>query len=422
MIIADDREQTGAIPFLPSSIESNNKKYSKLNELQGGGKITMSTMRMTTGDYNIVFREKIYLTLERKTWKDLAASIKDGRANKQNQQMENLKNKTNCKTLYIIEGSKKGKNNKIGQISISTLETKLRRIFLRGSSYVITKSQKETADLIVGFTRDIMRLVASGELIFTNEPQNLNDAIQLYNNELALLNKQFDHLIIKYGNDLKKHIYSTNNNAGNENANNINDNNQANQANEVNETNEANEVNETNEANEVIQVNKDNNIINLLTQQHVKTNSDIVEAMWMSLKSVSDKTYPMLIEKYKIQDFICINSIKKYKELIQEVAKIQYVGSGMRIGEKRAKLMLMIGYPGKIQKNIDLKLQASIRLLSQIPGVSEDSAKFILEQCSLQDICLGKISINFLSELERENGRRLGKIGETIINQLVKFN
>src|SRR5690348_2033549 len=192
MIIADDREQSGAIAFLPSAVAENNKKYLKLNVDQGGGNIMFSTLRMTTGDYNIIFRDEIYLVIERKTWKDLASSIKDGRANKQHRQMEELSAKVGCRTLYIIEGSKKSKDGKIAKIPVATLDTKLRRIYLRGSGYVLSKNCQETAEIIVAYTRDIMRLVCSGEQLLsysedTSANQKLQSVVEKYNSKILEL-------------------------------------------------------------------------------------------------------------------------------------------------------------------------------------------------------------------------------------------
>ena len=90
-------------------------------------------------------------------------------------------------------------------------------------------------------------------------------------------------------------------------------------------------------------------------------------------------------------------------------------------GEKRAKDMLQIGYPGKQEDKKELKRAVSAKLLACVPGVSLETAKFILEYCRLKDICRGSVTASFLSDLERggekgKSGRRLGKIGKNVVS------
>jgi ERCC4-type nuclease len=406
MIIADDLEQSGAIAFLPSAVAENNKKYSKLNVDQGGGNIMFSTLRMTTGDYNIIFRDEIYLVIERKTWKDLASSIKDGRANKQHRQMEELSAKVGCRTLYIIEGSKKSKDGKIAKIPVSTLDTKLRRIYLRGSGYVLSKNCQETAEIIVAYTRDIMRLVCGGEQLLSysedeknqNQNQNQNQKIQSvvekYNSKILELNKWALELM---GEQVSEYLL-------------------------------------TPKPFDIILIEgnseprpepeqESHSAIELLTQKHEQSNDDIEEAMWMTLRGVSDKTFPILKSAgFRLRDFICIDKLVVYRELVEKIAALKYP-SGMSIGEKRAKDMLQIGYPGKQEDKKELKRIVSAKLLACVPGVSLETAKFILEYCRLKDICRGSVTASFLSDLERggggekgKSGRRLGKIGKNVVS------
>ena len=59
---------------------------------------------ITTGDYVIMDGDKIVAAIERKTWKDLADSIIDGRMDNHGKLVE-LKNKNNCLVYYLIEGA-----------------------------------------------------------------------------------------------------------------------------------------------------------------------------------------------------------------------------------------------------------------------------------------------------------------------------
>ena len=109
-IIEDNREQMqSAAPFFPAAIDKNNKKYQKLTKEQGGGDIEFKRQRVTTGDYHILFNDQIYMSIERKTWKDLAASIKDGRMNSQHKQMENYQLKRTQEPYILLKVLKKEK-------------------------------------------------------------------------------------------------------------------------------------------------------------------------------------------------------------------------------------------------------------------------------------------------------------------------
>jgi ERCC4-type nuclease len=282
----------------------------------------------------------------------------------QHKQMEKLSDKTGTRTLYIIEGSKKGKNNKIGKIDISTLDIKLKRIFLRGSSFITSKNQQETAEILTGYAREIMRLVSMGENLI-GKPLSPTTALNQYNLELEQLNKKYEHFI-KDGKLVEG-------------------------------------------AQELEQ--QSNNEI--LTTVHKKTNGDVMEAMWMSIKNVSEKTYPLISAKYSLKDLICV-SFKDFKQLTEDISNLKYINTSMKIGIPRAKAITIIGYSGKIESKKEERDKAIIKMLKQIPTVSEEVAKIIIKYVSLRDICNGEVSSSFLAELERENGRRLGKIGEVV--------
>ena len=63
-IIVDDREQK-VIPYFNGFTMSPN--------------ITFKVSRVNHGDYSVLYRDYILFIIERKTWKDLAASLRDGR-------------------------------------------------------------------------------------------------------------------------------------------------------------------------------------------------------------------------------------------------------------------------------------------------------------------------------------------------------
>lgn len=87
-IVIDDRERA----IIPS-----------IEIIADDFKIPYKIQRCEVGDYCILHKSQIVALIERKTWEDLAASFRDGR--KQNiEKLKSIRDKTNCKIFYIIEG------------------------------------------------------------------------------------------------------------------------------------------------------------------------------------------------------------------------------------------------------------------------------------------------------------------------------
>ncbi len=85
-LIIDDREHT---------IRELASQYTKYD---------ISFDRVETGDYCVLVDDQVVICIERKTWKDLAQSFKDGRKGNL-QKMLNLRENTGCTLFYLIEGS-----------------------------------------------------------------------------------------------------------------------------------------------------------------------------------------------------------------------------------------------------------------------------------------------------------------------------
>lgn len=364
MIVADDRETNGANPYFESCISANNKAY-------GGPKIEYSISRVTTGDYHIIYKDKIHISFERKTWKDLAASIKDRRIDSQHRQMESLSADSGTRIIYIIEGSKKGQGGKIGKISISTLETKIRRIVLHGSQVEMSKSQHETAEIIVAYAREIIRLTEEKkETFFLGQFTNIvvEELPELYTQKIASINSAFAEVGYTVGGKVEQQ--------------------QENQEKQKTE--------------------------DRLTQMNIRSDCDVLEAMWCSIKNVSEKTFPILSASYTLQELI-LSNLEDMRRYQAEIAEIMYPGTNIRIGEKRAKSIVLIGYNGLRESLIAKRDAAWVKLLIQIPGVSEETAQLVLKNFSLKTICRDQVSYEEIADLTRENGRRIGKVAQSIL-------
>lgn len=133
-VIIDDRERN-VIPYLPNP----SKKYH----------INYTIQRNEVGDYAILYKKIILLIIERKTWTDLAASMRDGR--KCNvEKLLSLREKTNCQIAYMIEGNPcPSVNDRFGRIPVRALRAHLDHIAFRDGIHMIYSTGLEyTAERI----------------------------------------------------------------------------------------------------------------------------------------------------------------------------------------------------------------------------------------------------------------------------------
>lgn len=100
---------------------------------------------------------KLIAMIERKTWKDLSASLTDGRYDDQKKRLISAAKITNV--YFLIEGYKSSKLR-----NYKALKTILRRATLRGINVVYTTNIKETAEWLESFCGDIEELNRRGEL------------------------------------------------------------------------------------------------------------------------------------------------------------------------------------------------------------------------------------------------------------------
>jgi ERCC4-type nuclease len=138
-LIIDDREHN----ILRHSHEFNN--------------ITWEKNRMQIGDYAIVLNDKLLAVLERKTYEDLAASIKDGRYDNKNG-LINIREKTGCVIYYLIEGPISPKPSQtFGNIPYLYLESAIDHLIIRDNFIILF-----TTDTLHTATR-LARMVCSLE-------------------------------------------------------------------------------------------------------------------------------------------------------------------------------------------------------------------------------------------------------------------
>ncbi len=139
-----------------------------LNSTIKSGLLHYEIKNLNYGDYNILYDNKVLAVFERKTWKDLSATIKDKQRSENIEKLKFCRDETKCDVYYIIEGNFRfGDNRKIGGIEFHKLEMKLISLMVNFGIYVVQSSNEaHTIDKIVKFAKYYLKKnkVGSNEL------------------------------------------------------------------------------------------------------------------------------------------------------------------------------------------------------------------------------------------------------------------
>jgi len=115
----------------------------------GERKFNVSKKRLNCSDYAIYYGGTLLFIIERKTWDDLAQSIKDGRIDEQIKKMQSLPQE--IKKFILIEGTLKAQHQ---HIEAKNLLTKIDHIILRGDTNGVLYSSS-----ILGTCKRIIQLI-----------------------------------------------------------------------------------------------------------------------------------------------------------------------------------------------------------------------------------------------------------------------
>lgn len=127
-IIIDDREKA-VFPYL----EDASHKYL----------INYKIQRNEVGDYAICYAGYILMIIERKTWEDLSASMRDGRKNNI-QKLLAVREKTGCQIAYLIEGNATPPfDKKYGRLPLKNLRAHLDHLAVRDGVHMIYSKDLE---------------------------------------------------------------------------------------------------------------------------------------------------------------------------------------------------------------------------------------------------------------------------------------
>lgn len=151
----------------------------ELNQDNDRKKIEYEVKQMDIGDIQIYINNKLFIVIERKTIKDLVASIKDGRYREQKLRLKSLISREEnkyVKIIYLIEGKLLGKQK--SSIPNSTIWSTMCKLMMRDNFIVFrTKSLKESVNFIKTMTEKAIESAKANEKInFDNSDSSNTDS------------------------------------------------------------------------------------------------------------------------------------------------------------------------------------------------------------------------------------------------------
>lgn len=320
-ILADHRENNGAIPYLSACVDANNRdaKDNEINyDIINNG---------VYGDYTIIVNGIITAVFERKTWKDLAASIKDQRSELQHKSLLGFREKYGCDVYYIIEGPMSYKpKHMINRIPFKNLHAKIRKNTIRDNiPHFQTANSEKTAELLCNLARDYLTIKKT---YYQQQPEFLPEYLLQEIEKLKThVNDEISDILENACEKIKALEPESENTVG--------------------------------------------GFMEKLKEKPKRENSDIYYNMWCSIPGISIKSAPVLMNNFHIRDLL-------NNEISQEEISNSKFPSGTKIGDKRAQQILNFIASDKVGK-----------ILAQIPGISLATANLILENYSLKELCAG---------------------------------
>jgi ERCC4-type nuclease len=400
LILADTRENNGANPFLDICVMDNNREYASVPSRISGGDIQFRIKQITVGDYCILLRDKTNpsniitaMVIERKTWKDLGASMKDGRMQEQHPRLYDLHRKKGCYALYIIEGAAFYKDDtEIANMPFRALHTKIRHNLLRGIPFLHTKDEAHTARMITLLARDLMKMYANDEINFPKQapislPENKYNDYQNYINEIRKLNNKYaslDSLLLTSEIKVIKEVSI--------------------EQESIREKEEQDfqvyEIKET-------EYQKDQ-IPKELTETKTRTDAEILNNMWSAVPGVSAKSAMQIANILHIREALTIRD-DTMLTVKNKIANCEYP-SGKKFGFAKANTII----------NMLSQIETQIKIMSEITGITDVTAKLILEKYPIRDICNGFVIAENIAEIKNKT-RKIGMIpAENVIRLLRK--
>lgn len=122
--------------------------------------IGLRVEQIETGDFCFVVNGEIHTVFERKTLKDYAASIKDGRLANQREKMLEIRERTNCNVIIILEGPlNPSPETQYGGIKFKNIESSCLHLMVRDKFHIHrTRNVQETIGFLSRFCVSCLNL------------------------------------------------------------------------------------------------------------------------------------------------------------------------------------------------------------------------------------------------------------------------
>ena len=369
-IVIDDREQK-VIPFF--------------NGYDMPPNITFNVARINHGDYSIIYKNHILFVIERKTWTDLASSLRDGRK-ENNKKLLKIREETKCQLIYLIEGNPIPSSNKVfSRVPYKALRSHLDHLAFRdGMHMVYSKDTEHTVERIVELVKNYLTITPS--------PLIALDIKESEDKRNTYTKKDIDR---RNTDELKK------------------DGGESYKSGETPEPHIEKTQIEILKEKTPIEILKEKTPIEILKEKVPISDDVVIYKIWCCVPNITEKTACLFINKgYHISDLI-LGKISK-----NEIYSTKYP-NGYIIGNKRSEVIWNSTRIVKTHIN-----PIFIKMLNQVNGITKITALAILNVISFEKLLNGDISIKELSEIKKSQaGRKLGvKAASDLIKWFSKSN
>jgi ERCC4-type nuclease len=353
-LICDDRER---------SVTVHSVEFADIN---------YTIKHITTGDYAVVGPDGALLAIiERKSLDDYGASIKDSRhANKE--KLAAISAKTGCRIIYIIEGPLSPKmHDQFSRIPYKHIESSIHHLIIRDNICVLrTKDTLDTAQTLARFVRNCDTLISTDII-----PDRAVTAA-----ENPIVGKQpCGPTTAVMGASDTTHILEQS--VSNEHQQSQTDGNEKPPA----------------STSEGPQIGPAEAVLDLLTEKHIKSDIDIVRALWAVFRGISVTSADQYINLMSLGDLLCGRIDLQNLRL----------GNG-KVPPKRAYESL---------RNINSDVET--KLLAAIPGISRICASELIKKYRLSALLTFEAGAISIITVKGKTAER--KLGMDKANKILKY-
>jgi ERCC4-type nuclease len=364
-IITDDREKH-VVPHF--------------DEYKNEYNINYKVERMNVGDYAISYKNYIIVIIERKTWADLAASIRDGR--KANiEKLKQLRETVGCQIAYLIEGPAMPKpNDKFARMPYKNLRSHLDHLAFRDSVHMLysndaTTSARRIMELALNISTDKITCKEIDALILAdadnnNDPNKIDDKVEI-NTVDKIDDKIDDNNNNKIGDKIDDKINSIDDNSNVE--------------------------------------NKTGGTVHALHDTY-KSAVNVGDQLLQCIPTVGP-----LVSAVMVQNGVTLSGLYNGQFDIDFIANLTYA-TGALIGRVRAQKI--INGISLLDKDTKAANKMKLNVLTSIPNVSTAAANAILAATSIPNIINGITTEYQLAALQKT---AKSKVGYKAANNLITY-